>query len=88
MNAYTCSAVQQMATSIFKCPTISQQYTIYMARAISSRQNAVRVLPVPDTARKRTCPATFMKYDELITIKAGAEAYMNLADEVINRKDV
>ena len=32
------------------------------------------MLPVPDTARKRTWPATFMKYDELITTIAGTDA--------------
>ena len=55
MKAYTCSAVQHMATSILKWPMMSQQYVIYTTSATSSSLKAVRVLPVPDTAMNDGC---------------------------------
>lgn len=57
-------------------PMIMQQYSIYTTRAISSSRKAVFVLPVPDTARKNTCPPTARKYDELMTTMAGTEAWI------------
>lgn len=42
---------------------------------MSSSLNAVFVLPVPDTAWKKTCPPTLMKYDVHITTKDGMDAF-------------
>ena len=65
-----------MATSSFIIPMITVQYIMYMARAMSSSLKAVLVLPVPDTARKKTWPPTARKYDEHMTTIAGTDAVM------------
>ena len=50
------------------------QYIMYTARAISSSLKAVLVLPVPETARKSTCPPALKRYEHAITISAGTDA--------------
>ena len=59
-----------------------------MANAMSSSLNAVRVLPVPETARNSTCPATLMKYEELIIISAGTDAVTRSGMSVYMRATV
>ena len=55
-------------------PMMTVQYIIYTARAMSSSLNAVFVLPVPDTARKKTWPPTARNYEEHMTIRDGTAA--------------
>lgn len=52
---------------------------------MSSSLKAVLVLPVPETARKKTWPPTARKYDEHITTMAGTEAVIRSGMSVYMR---